>query len=69
MVTAGSDKIIFRINYVTKVLFEMNGRLMFSDAMKSFFKYRTDELSQIYPTGKREDIKNRSNKRNYIERF
>ena len=36
---AYSDKIILKINYVKKVLFEMNSRLMFSHAVKSFFKY------------------------------
>lgn len=68
MVTAYSDKIIFRINCVTKVLFEMNSRLMFSYAMKSFSNYRRDELSQIYSIGKRKDIKDMSSQSNYTER-
>lgn len=38
--TAYSDKIIFKINYVKKVLFEMNSRLMFSYAVISFFKHK-----------------------------
>lgn len=69
MVTAYSDKIIFRFNYVTKVLFEMNSRLMSGYAMKSLFKYRIDELSQIHSTGKIKDIKDMSNKSNFIERL
>ena len=39
---AYSDKIL-KIN-CQKVLFEMNRRLMFCYAVKSFFKYRSDKL-------------------------